>query len=90
MRGFAICSLMARRVAVSASLSFLEFLLAMLDDGILPDLRTVNPVHTGWNTYGYGCRRQNHSGRDFRTSQGSVLAKIDQQQLPCELGPFPT
>jgi hypothetical protein len=32
MRGFAICCLMARRVAASASLSFLEFLLDMPDD----------------------------------------------------------
>jgi hypothetical protein len=37
MRGFAICSLIARRVALSASLS--EFLLDMIDDGMLPNSR---------------------------------------------------
>ena len=49
MRGFAICSLIARRVAACATLPFPEILFAMLDDRILPDLGTVNPIHTGWN-----------------------------------------
>ena len=33
MRGLAICSLIARRVAASASFSFLEFLLDISEDG---------------------------------------------------------
>ncbi len=72
VRGFAISSLMPRRVALAASLS--EFLLDMPDDGTLPDPGTVNLVHTGWNTCGYGCSRQNRSRRASGSLQGGEIA----------------
>lgn len=88
-RGFAICSLIARRVAAFASLSFLEFLLNMNDDGTFANQGMVNAVHTGWNTCRYGCRRQNCIGRTLGLSQGSIQ-RGSISSTPCELGPFPT
>jgi len=90
MRGFAICSLTARRVALSACLCELllcELLLDIIDDDTLSNLGTVNPIHTGWNTPGHPA-----VGRTalVESQSSQHLAKIDQQQLPCQLSPSPT